>query len=245
MFVACLAGFSKTGVPGSGILIAPVMAALFGGRLSVGATLPLLIVADAIAFFRYRQHAQWVHLRQLAPYITSGIVAGTLTLKVLGDRHARADVLSPVIGWIVLAMLALSLLRGRYGNRLVPTSRAGIAVTGTLAGFFTMISNAAGPLMQIYLTATGMAKDHLMGTTVIVFFVFNLVKLPFLLFLNLENPADPVISKATLLFDLKILPFVFVGAFLGTWLFPRIPQKAFRNLILVLTFLASVKLILG
>ncbi|RYG47062.1 sulfite exporter TauE/SafE family protein, partial [bacterium] len=38
---ALLAGFSKTGVPGSGILIVPMMAAIFGGRLSVGATLPL------------------------------------------------------------------------------------------------------------------------------------------------------------------------------------------------------------
>lgn len=221
------------------------MAALFGGRLSVGATLPLLILADAIAFIRYRHHAQWDHLKRLAPYMTTGIVLGALTLKVLGDKHTKADVLTPVIGWIVLLMLGLSLLRGKYGNQLAPHSKAGIAATGSLSGYFTMVSNAAGPLMQIYLTATGMAKDHLMGTSVVIFFVFNLVKLPFLLLLNLDNPADPVISPDTLMFDLEITPFVFIGAFLGAWLFPRIPQKAFNQLILVLTLLASLKLILS
>ncbi|HEY0868751.1 MAG TPA: hypothetical protein VGE01_15325 [Fimbriimonas sp.] len=54
---ALIIGFSKTGVPGTGIIVVPLMAYAFGGRLSVGATLPMLVFADCFAVSFYRQHA--------------------------------------------------------------------------------------------------------------------------------------------------------------------------------------------
>ncbi|RYG38154.1 hypothetical protein EON81_04500 [bacterium] len=184
-------------------------------------------------------------MKKLAPYVITGLLIGTVTLKALGDMHTKGDILTPIIGWIVLGMLALSLLRGKLGDRLVPTSREGVAVTGALAGFTTMVSNAAGPIMQIYLVATGMEKKHLMGTTAVYFFIFNLLKVPLLLLLNLDNPSEPLFSEKTLLFDLQVLPFILVGAFLGKTLLPRIPQKAFNQVIMALTLVASIKLILS
>ncbi|BCW98807.1 MAG: hypothetical protein KatS3mg024_1634 [Armatimonadota bacterium] len=59
---AALVGFSKTGVPGTGILVVPLMAALFGGRQSVGTLLPMLIFADCFAVAWYRRHARWDRL---------------------------------------------------------------------------------------------------------------------------------------------------------------------------------------
>ena len=54
---ALIIGFSKTGVPGTGILMVPIMANVFGARLSVGATLPMLVLADCFAVVFYRAHA--------------------------------------------------------------------------------------------------------------------------------------------------------------------------------------------
>ncbi len=46
---AMLVGFSKTGVPGLGILIVPLMVHVFPGKVSAGALLPLLIFGDFFA----------------------------------------------------------------------------------------------------------------------------------------------------------------------------------------------------
>lgn len=43
-----LIGFSKTGMPGVGILVVPMLAHAFGGRASVGLMLPMLIFGDVL-----------------------------------------------------------------------------------------------------------------------------------------------------------------------------------------------------
>ena len=89
---AVAAGFSKTGIPGIGILIVPLMAIVFGGRLSVGATLPLLIFGDIFAVLWYRQHARWDNLRSLFPWVSSQnapIVGGLLAYTAGTARFSR------------------------------------------------------------------------------------------------------------------------------------------------------------
>ncbi|MDR3692401.1 MAG: sulfite exporter TauE/SafE family protein [Fimbriimonas sp.] len=240
---ALIIGFSKTGVPGTGILMVPIMASVFGGRLSVGATVPMLVLADCFAVAFYRTHAQWDRLRQLAPWVVGGLLTGTVFLKVLGDGNSKKDILNPVIGVLVLIMLGLSLLRGKWGDRLVPHSKEGTAVTGVVAGFSTMVSNAAGPIMGIYMTATGMPKEQLMGTSAWYFFIFNLSKVPLLLYLTMDNPGKPMITLPTLVFNLEMFPVIVFGALLGRWILKYIPQKPFNATVLVLAAVAAVKLL--
>lgn len=242
---ALVVGFSKTGVPGTGILVVPIMAAVFGGRLSVGATLPMLIFADCFAVAFYRAHANKSRLRQLAPWVVGGIVGGTLFLKYLGEHTSKHDPLKPIIGGIVLAMLSVTLLRSRLGDRLLPHSPTGSKLTGVLAGFSTMVSNAAGPVMQIYLVATGMPKNELMGTSAVYFFIFNLVKVPFLLWLTWDNPAKPMITMPSFMFNLAMLPLILIGALGGKYLLPIIPQKSFNNVVLVLSAASAIWLIVS
>lgn len=240
---ALVVGLSKTGIPGAGILVVPMMAFVFGGRLSVGATLPMLIVGDVFAVAFYRAHTDWPKLRQLAPWVVAGLLLGTAFLRTLGQHPNWKDPLSPIIGGIVLVMLAVTLLRKCLGDRLVPHSPTGSAITGGIAGFSTMVANAAGPIMQIYLISTGMDKDRLMGTAACYFFIFNLSKVPLQLWLTFDNPSAPLITLPTFLFNLAMFPLILVGAYLGKWLLPRISQQAFNNAVLVLTALAAVKLL--
>ena len=70
-------GISKTGVPGIGILVVPLLAYGFGGRLSAGVMLPMLIMGDLFAVAWYRRHAQWDKLVGLLPWVYGGVALGT------------------------------------------------------------------------------------------------------------------------------------------------------------------------
>jgi uncharacterized membrane protein YfcA len=240
---AFIIGFSKTGVPGTGILMVPMMAIVFGGRLSVGATLPMLIFADIFAVAFYRRSADWRHLQRLAPWVAVGLLIGTTTLRWLGHHRLVHDPLNPAIGGIVLLMLGLSLLRSRIGDRLVPTGPIGMPATGLLAGFTTMVSNAAGPIMQIYLIAADLPKLTLMGTTAWYFLIVNVSKVPLLIGLTLDNPEKPLLNQQTLMLNLALFPVIAAGALAGKALLPKIPQKQFNQTVLVLSAVAAIRLL--
>ena len=77
---ALLIGFSKTGMPGVGILVVPMLASAFGGRPSVGTMLPMLIFGDCFAVYWYKQHARWDKLRELIPWVLGGMALGAVAL---------------------------------------------------------------------------------------------------------------------------------------------------------------------
>jgi uncharacterized protein len=244
IIVALIVGVSKTGLPGIGILITPLMAVVFGGRLSVGATLPLLIFGDIFAVMWYRQHARWDHLHGLIPWALTGIAIGAGLLWYTGTQGSTVDWLNIIIGVLVLLMLAVSLARQQWGDKLVSPSKVALASTGTLAGFSTTVSNAAGPIMSIYLTGVGLAKNEFMGTTAWYFFIFNLTKLPIYALLSLALPSKPMVNSSTLIFDVAMLPVIVIGTFAGKWLLPRIRQEIFNNVVLVLAGATAIKLII-
>jgi len=241
---AFLIGVSKTGVPGIGILVVPLLATAFGGRASVGTMLPMLIVGDIFAVRWYRQHTQWKRLVELIPWVAVGMALGALVLWHLGKAKGGKDLLEPLIGTLVLVMLAVHLLRRRWGDRLTPHSPVTVASTGTAAGFATTVSNAAGPIMGIYMTSLGLPKEQFMGTSAWYYFAVNLSKLPLFVALSLINPARPIVTAHSLLFNVAVIPVIVAGVYLGRWLLPRIPQKLFDSVVLVLAAVAAVKLII-
>ncbi len=240
---ALIVGFTKTGIPGVGILVVPIMATAFGGWPSVGLTLPLLIFGDMFAVLWYRRHARWDKLTGLIPWVLIGIGTGTALLFILGQNSNAAQIINKLIGVLVLIMLAVHLLRQKWGNRLVPSSSAGLLVTGTSAGFATTISNAAGPIMSIYMTSLQLPKEQFMGTTAWYFFIVNLIKFPIYMVLSWVNSQNPLVTKETLTIDLLLMPMIVIGAFLGKWMLPRVPQGVFNFLALGLAGIAAIRLI--
>ncbi len=205
----------------------------------------MLIVGDIFAVRWYRQHTQWKRLVELIPWVLVGMALGAYVLWRLGEMHTSRDLLEPIIGMLVLVMLAIHLLRQRWGERLSPHSPLGIASTGTAAGFATTVSNAAGPIMGIYLTSLRLPKEQFMGTSAWYYFAVNLSKLPVFIALSLINPAKPIITVRSLLFNVAVIPVIVAGVYVGRWLLPRIPQKLFDEVVLILAAVAAVKLIIG
>lgn len=241
---ALLIGYSKTGVPGVGILVVPLMAMVFPGRASIGTTLLLLIAADVFAVTWYRRYTRWDKLVQLLPWVGMGMIVGTIALFAIGEDAQGRDAINQVIGVLVIAMIGLYLARLRWGDRLRPTSRAGLVTTGGAAGFATTVSNAAGPIMSVYMTSLGLPKMEFMGTTAWYFLIFNLAKIPLYLLLMYLAPDRPMFSTAGLIFDLALLPVIVAGVFIGRWMLPRVPQGVFNTLALSLAALAALRLIL-
>lgn len=243
ILAAILTGVSKTGVPGVGILIVPMMGAAFPGRVSVGTLLPMLMFADCFAVTWYRKDTRWDKLWGLMPWVMAGMAGGAVLLWALGEAHTRKDLLNIIIGFLVLAMLGVHLARLKWGSKLSLSSGPAVAATGGTAGFSTMVSNAAGPVMGIYLTNLGLPKKEFMGTTAVYFFLLNLTKFPVYLLLTSLRPDKPLVTVASLKFDLTICPMILVGVVLGRWLLPRITQKRFDGLVLSLAAIAALYMI--
>jgi len=240
-----LIGVSKTGIPGVGILTVPILAYGFGGWESVGIMLPMLVFGDCFAVFWYRRHAQWDKILTLLPWIITGMAIGGLVLWKLGESKSHKDILNVIIGILVLIMLALHLLQDKLGDKLTPRSSIGKASTGTAAGFATTVSNAAGPIMQMYMASYGMRKEEFMGTLAWYLLIFNTAKLPVFGLLTFLHPLKPMLTGHSLLLDLLLAPFILAGVFAGKWLFLRISQKAFHLAVLILAAVAAIKLIVA
>jgi uncharacterized membrane protein YfcA len=230
---AFLAGVSKTGLPGLGILHVPLMAMVLPARQSTGVLLGMLILGDLFAATYYRRRAEWSHVVRLLPAAFAGILAGWQAMRFVTNKQ-----LGPIIGVIVLVMLALNYWRTRIGgeNAPIPTQWWFGAAMGFVAGVTTMMANAAGPIMVIYLLAMHLPKLAFVGTSAWFFFIVNWLKVPFSLRLNL-------ITHESIRLDLMMLPLILAGAIAGILFLRRIPQKAFNSIIQILAAAAAAKLL--
>jgi len=230
---AVMVGVAKTGIPGVGILVVPLMAGVLPARPSVGVLLGILILGDLFAATYYRHHAQWGHVLRLLPATFAGIVAGYFGLRIVTDEQLR-----PIIGAIVLAMLGVNYwrMRSKDENMRLPARWWFATVLGFLAGFTTMMANAAGPVMIIYLLAMGLPKFKFVGTAAWFFFVVNWIKVPFSA--NLE-----LMTWESVKLDLLMLPFIAAGAVSGILVLKRIPQKTFAAAVQILAAAAAIKLL--
>ena len=244
---AVLVGFAKTALGGVGLVSVALFASVLPARQSTGALLLLLLVGDVVAVLVYRRHADWQALLRLVPSVLVGVVLGVAFLAMAGNGTVRRT-----IGVVLLALVAVHLLQRRQlrlreldpelaGRRTTsspssPPRAVPAALYGGLAGFTTMVANAGGPVMALYLLAARLDKLVFLGTSAWFFLVVNAAKVPFSVALGL-------IDRPTLLLDAALAPVVLVGAALGLLVVKRIPQARFEQVVLALTVLAAVNLL--
>ncbi len=230
---AYLVGISKTGVAGLGVFAVALFASALPARESTGIVLVILIAADVVAVATYRRHASWPHLLRLFPWTAVGVVGGYLVMgRIDGQTTQR------LIGAILILLVALQLWRRRRpGVAPDPTRSHHLlsGLTGVSAGFATMVANAAGSIMNLYLLTMRMPKVVFMGTAAWFFFIINLFKVPFSYSLGLINQESLPIS-------LLLAPVAIAGALTGRILIRHINQQVFEVLALVLTMVAGLRL---
>ncbi|MET7321438.1 sulfite exporter TauE/SafE family protein [Streptomyces sp. NPDC005549] len=239
-FAALLVGFSKTAVSGANTVSLAIFAAVLPARASTGILLPVLIAGDILAVLTYRRHAHWPTLWRLFPAVGVGVVVGTVFLVWANDAVVRTS-----IGVILLFMAGVTVWRRRRadadGQPDEVTSRAGRVKArsyGVLGGFTTMVANAGGPVMSMYLLSAGFRKLGFLGTSAFFFLIVNVSKLPFSAGLGL-------IDGPSLLLDAALVVFVVPGAFLGKWAVNRINQRLFERLVIAATVVGGLQLLLA
>lgn len=228
---ALIIGISKTGIGGLGMLAVVLFAQILPAKQATGIVLPLLCFGDVMGVAIYRKHASWHHVWRLLPWTAVGVVAGYFALGRIDDRQARV-----LIGVIVLGLVAMHFIRRRVSGHETEHGSWFAPTIGVFAGFTTLVANAAGPLMAVYMLAMRLPKLDYVGTGAVFFMLINLFKVPFMVHLGLITPASFALNLA-------LAPAVLVGAWLGRMLVARIDQRAFENLALGLSLAAGVKLL--
>ena len=220
IFSAFMIGVAKTGAPGVGTMIAPLMVLTVGdARFATAWTLPVLSTADVFAVAYWRRHAEARQLFSLIPWVLVGLAGAAAALSL------DEAVIRKIIGAIIVGMLAIYLWR-----RFSPTPQVAgnPAFYGICTGFASTLANAAGPVMNIYLLSRKLPKEKFVATGAWFFFVVNLLKAPVYAWHGLY-------SRESLTFDVLMVPAVLAGALAGRWLIRNIDQSMFEVLVIALT----------
>ncbi|KRE94201.1 hypothetical protein ASG76_12540 [Nocardioides sp. Soil774] len=231
---AALIGFSKTAVNGVSLVSVVLFASVLPVRSSTGTLLVLILVGDLYAVRTYRRHADWKVLRRLVVPVAAGILGGTCYLARASDATVGRT-----IGWVLLALLAWQgVSRLRLPRSGPPQSRLQAPLLGALAGFTSMVANAGGSFMSIYLLRADVGVLGFLGTGAWFFFVVNLVKLPLAVGLGLVGAGSWVVLVA-------LAPVVLAGGWLGRMVLPRLSLRTFEWTVVVLTAVGAVNLIVA
>lgn len=231
---ALILGFSKTGINGMFMLAVIVAASAFGSKESTGILAPMLITGDVFAVTYYHRHAEWKQIRNLLPWLVVGLFVGVVVGSFIDAQYFRY-----LIGGSVLVCLIIMIYsEGKGGNLNVPENLWFYALTGIAAGFTTMVGNAGGPVLTIYLLAKGFSKTNYLGTITWIFFITNLLKIPLQVFF-----WHNITLKTAAITGLMI-PAVAIGAFAGILVVKRLNEKPFRYVIIAATALTAFKLML-
>ena len=144
----------------------------------------------------------------------------------------------PLIGLIILGLTVMQIIRLWKEEWLADVPHAAWFAwsMGMLVGLTTMLANAAGPVFGLYLLAIGLPKMEFVGTAAWFFLLLNLVKIPFSWSLGL-------IRLDTLALNAMLLPLIALGLWLGSLLIRRIPQRLYDSLVLILTGIASLRML--
>jgi uncharacterized protein len=234
---AFMVGVAKAGITGLSILSIALFTQVFpSSKQASGLILPLLIFGDFVAVYAYRKHTQWRFLWRLFPWTALGVFLGYLTMGRISDHTAKV-----MIGAIILMLAGMSFARrylpGQRGDTGLQIHWTIAALIGMLAGFITLIANAAGPLMAIYFVAMRLPKMEYVGTAAVFFLLLNLFKVPFMVDLGL-------ITTHSFGFNLALAPAVVLGAFGGRWLLMRVNQELFEKMVLALSAIGGILLFL-
>ncbi|NOQ92190.1 MAG: TSUP family transporter [Flavobacteriaceae bacterium] len=229
VFVAIfLLGLAKSGIRGIGIIIVIILAFVFGEKASTGVLLPLLISADIFAVIYYNKHAQWNFIKKLMPWMMIGVLIGVWLGNFISENVFKKLMAVIIIGSVIIMFY--------FENRKsinLPNNIWFSGSSGLLAGFSTMIGNLAGPISNIYFLAMRLPKNEFIGTGAWLFFLINVFKLPFHIF------VWKTITKESLVLNSVMIPAIVVGFYLGVRIVKLISNVNYRRFILFVTALGG------
>jgi uncharacterized membrane protein YfcA len=139
-----------------------------------------------------------------------------------------------IMAVFILLTVVIMVIMDRKKDKSIPNNRLFTGSMGLLAGFTSMIGNLAGSFSNIYFLAMRLPKNEFIGTAAWLFFIINVFKLPFHIF------VWKTITVETLAINLLLVSGVVVGFFVGVSLVKLINNEIYRKFIFVVTAIGAV-----
>ena len=237
MMVGFLVGIAKTAIGGMGLVSAALLANVLPARESTGVILILLLVGDLFAIGLYKKHVEWKVLRNLMWPVVFGLLIGVAFLAQVSDLSLKRT-----IGWTVLLLVAAfpvsQKMQSGEMDLTVRFPKILRYTLGSMAGFMSMIANAGGPPMSVYLLLRKNSVMNFLGNNAWFFFILNASKLPFTLALG-------ILKFHSLQYILPAIPMVAVGALIGRSFISKINMELFQKITLISAAAAGLNLVLN
>jgi len=230
---AFLIGMSKAGLKGLSLFNVTLLAIAFGAKSSTGIIMPFLVLGDVLAVVYYNRHAQWKPILNILPWMVVGILIGVLIGKDLPERLFKIAMVA-----IIFVSLGLMIYWDIRKSKTVPKHWTFASGSGMLAGLTTMIGNMAGPFTNLYFLMLRLPKNEFVGTAAWLFFITNVFKVPFHVF------VWDTITWDTLFLNLKLFPALLLGFFLGTKILKFFNDAIYRKFIIVITAIGAIAILL-
>jgi uncharacterized membrane protein YfcA len=228
------AGVSKGGFgSGAAFASATILALVYEPTVALGIMLPLLMLIDVASLPAYWGKWSWPETRLLL----IGGVPGTF-LGALFFGWADADTIRFLIGTISIAFVIWQLAQfaGVFQFEKRELSPVAGGAAGVALGFTSFVSHAGGPIAAVYLLARKPSKTTFQATTVIVFWVMNVLKAAIYAVMGF-------FTVETLTINLVLAPFAVLGAWIGVRAHRIVPEQLFFGLTYVLLMITGSKLI--
>jgi len=225
-------GIAKSGLGGSIALISiPLMTVVMPLGQALAVILPILILSDFIAVYRFRKEFDFNILKLMVPFSAVGIFIGSITFSYFSE-----DLLKFIVGLMGFLFSTHYFLFKK--NKLISAKKSFLkgSVCSVVGGFTSFCVHAGGTPTSIYLLPLRMKKEIYVGTRVMFFTFVNLIKFPF--YINLSMITLASFKQSMLLFPLSV-----VGIFIGYQILKHIEENLFYNIIYTLILITSSRLV--
>ncbi len=154
-------------------------------------------------------------------------IIGALTLKNISEDYILHIV---SVFFIVLTILSAVSIR-----KPIKLSNITYKIAGVIIGFLTGCISVSGPPLALFLNSANVTNQEFR----VIFAWFNVATAALAIF---GYWSVELINYQTLRLVLIFTPILYIGSFIGKRLNKYIPQKTFKNGVLIITMLSSIML---
>lgn len=226
-----VAGVSKGGIPGVGILAVPILAQAIPAGAAAGFLLPLYVVSDMYGLWLYRKNYDLWNIQIMVLTGCIGIAIGWAAAHYNND-----DIVKLIVGFIGIWYSADLYFSRKKDAVVKPADVPRGLFWGTIAGFTSFVAHAGGIPFQMYVLPQRLSKMKYSGTSTITFAIINALKLPPYWMLGQINVVS--LEKCAYL-----APMALFGAWAGFRMTKLFPEKPFFKAVEIALLIVSLKLI--
>ena len=192
--------------------------------------MPILLILDLVAVWTYRKSFDKITLIITIPSSIIGIIIGAVLVSQVNPDWIRV-----IIGFIAISFTIshwrTAKDRGSKGHSIFRGT-----VWGSITGFTSFVTLTGAPPYQMYLLPLKLEQRTYAGTFMIFFWMNNILKIiPFMMLGEM--------TRSTVTTSMILFPISLIFTFLGIWIVRKLPTKIFYEIIYILLFLVSIKLI--